>query len=297
VATQAVYTVEAPAKLNLHLDILGRRPDGYHDLRSLFIAVDAADRLRVTLGAAEDGDGLRELVGGVDDRRNTIVRAVELYRRAAGTSAGVGVTVEKRIPLGAGLGGGSSDAAAALRALNHAAAHPLPPETLLKLGAGIGSDVPFFLAGARALVEGRGEKVRPLPIAPRFALVLLVPDFSVDTADAYRRYDHAAPAPPGERVSSDELVRSFAEDPPEKWRFFNSFSSLLFYRFPVFARLETALRAAGALFTGVSGSGSSFFGVFPNRWEAETGLAKIEGRFRFAGVVEPLAELPPVVAV
>ncbi|MBN2354000.1 MAG: 4-(cytidine 5'-diphospho)-2-C-methyl-D-erythritol kinase [Spirochaetales bacterium] len=295
--TEATFIVDAPAKINIHLEIMGSRPDGYHELRSLFAAVDLADRLHVTIGAPDEGDRLRDLIGGVDDRRNTVVRAVELFRRETGSSRAVAVKVEKRIPLGAGLGGGSSDAAAMLKVLNRAAGFPLTKEALILLGVEIGSDVPFFLAGACAVVEGRGERVLPVRNGPRIAMALVVPDFPVGTAEAYRWLDLEEPDFPHKTLSRDDLIRAFLEETPERWRFFNSFSAVLFERYPLFTRLEAGFRKGGALFSGVSGSGSSYFGVFPGRREAEDCLAEIEGSFRFAGVVETLSGLPPVVPV
>ncbi len=167
-------------------------------------------------------------------------------------------------------------------------------EDLFRLGADIGSDVSFFLKGTCAVVEGRGEIVFPVPCPSNLAIALLVPDFSVSTAEAYRWYDEAPPAASRTGIPREEIVQAFRNTRLTDWDFFNSFSTVLSSRYKLYVMLETRLREAGALFTGISGSGSSCFGVFTDRSTAHIGLSKIEGRFRFAGIVEPLREMPPV---
>jgi 4-diphosphocytidyl-2-C-methyl-D-erythritol kinase len=288
------FAIDAPAKINLHLEILGRREDGYHDIRSLFASVNLCDRLRLTPAGPGSGDRIRDLIPDVEDERNTIVRAVALFRRETGWTGNCAVSVEKRIPLGAGLGGGSSDAAATLLLCNRAAGFPLDDATLLRLGAEIGSDVPFFLKGACAVVEGRGERLFPVPPAAGCSVALLVPDFSVNTGEAYRWYDQLPLTPPRSGLSREEIVNAFSRAPVEEWNFFNSFSSVLFARYPLFAELRKRLRDGGAQLSGVSGSGSSYFGVFSDDGQARACIDKIKGPFRFAGVVEPLLEMPAV---
>ena len=165
--------IEAPAKLNLTLEVLGKRPDGYHEIRSVMQTVSLHDKLsfqpandvNITSGSTE-WKPEESLVSG----------AVSLVQRATGCSRGAAIEVEKHIPLVAGLGGDSSDAAATLRGLNQLWELGLPQRKLLELAAELGSDVPFFIDGGTALVEGRGETLTPLPPLPRMWFVLVVPD-------------------------------------------------------------------------------------------------------------------------
>jgi 4-diphosphocytidyl-2-C-methyl-D-erythritol kinase len=284
-------SIEAPAKINLHLEITGRRADGYHDLRSLFAAISLCDRLTVSFGPESADDRLEPLPDGLDPHDNTVRKAIETFRRETGSSESVAVRLEKKIPIGSGLGGGSSDAAAMLRLLNELYDHPLSDDALLKLGAAIGSDVPFFLRSACAVVEGRGEMVFPVAAAA-CSIVLLVPDFSINTAEAYGWYDQLPMAPPAIDISRDDIVKTFTNAPPAEWNFFNSFSSVLFARYPVLCTLQKRLRAEGALFTGVSGSGSSNFGIFSDDAKARAAMDRIDGSFRFAALVKTLDVLP-----
>ena len=172
-------TVEiAPAKLNLGLRILGRRPDGYQDIVSVLLTVDLCDRLVFT--PAPPGETRvfcdnPDLPGGPE---NLVHRAVEILRRATGAGHGVRVDLNKRIPMGAGLGGGSSNAATALRALDRLWGLDLRPERLAALAAELGSDVPFFLTGGTAVVTGRGERIRPVDWEGDFWYVLVYPRVS-----------------------------------------------------------------------------------------------------------------------
>ena len=175
-----VCIIEAPAKINLHLRIGAKRPDGYHDLESLFVPLAFGDTLRFE-AASTAFDPVNH-----DD---LIWKAVSLFRERSGLSFGLAIEVEKRIPLGAGLGGGSSDAASTLIALNFLAGGIFSMKELGEMAALLGSDVPFFLYGGAAFVSGRGEIIKPVKTPEDLWVVLLKPPFSSNTADAYEMLD------------------------------------------------------------------------------------------------------------
>lgn len=192
--SRAALLVKAPAKVNLGLRVFGRRRDGYHQVRTLLAAVDWSDTLCFEPG----GHGVRLECSDPEiptDGRNLVLKAVSRLEEHLGRRLpGVRIRLEKRIPVGRGLGGGSSDAAAALTALNRLFDLGLRRPTLVRLAARIGMDVPFFLYGGLAVATGRGEQVFPLAAAPELWLVLLLPDFGVATEAAYRSLSSSQPA-------------------------------------------------------------------------------------------------------
>jgi len=306
-------TIEAPAKLNLHLKVGGRRPDGFHDIESLFLALAFGDTLYVEAVPPEAATPpeismngpLALQLGG----ENIISRAISLFRERTGFNQGLKVTVEKRIPLGGGLGGGSSDAAAALLALNRLAADGglLSAAELAEMGASLGSDVPFFLCGAfapapAAWVTGRGERIQPLELPEslqKLAFVLVNPGFPSDTAEAYRLFDkthtedteiHGGHG--GENLGFSDILNHLKSPctpcPPclremPSFPFFNDFLPVLATsdKGAVYQRVIGELRELGAEFAGLSGSGSTCFGVFSGREQAEAARESLLKRWPF----------------
>lgn len=185
-------TLHAPAKLNVNLEVLCRREDGYHEIDTLMIRLPGLhDTLVVSLADTTtleiDGSTLS------NDESNLVLRAVRAYEARIGAAFLVSVRLEKRIPIGAGLGGGSSDAASTLLALDRISSSPLGPEALIELASGLGSDVPFFLMDGMVRSTGRGEIVRPVAAdVPRWPVLVVKPQFSVATPDAYRRWSESA---------------------------------------------------------------------------------------------------------
>ena len=186
-----ILSGEAPAKVNRELRLGGRRPDGYQEIRSRLVSIDLADRVSVERGA-----GSLELVteglavpGG---ESNLVVRAARLLAERLGRTPDVRILLEKRVPVGAGLGGGSSDAARTLALLARLWEAPASEEELASIAALLGSDVPFFLTGGEADVAGRGERVTPLADSPPVELLLLVPPFAISTAEAYEAHRRLA---------------------------------------------------------------------------------------------------------
>lgn len=276
-----VHSVLAPAKINLHLRVYGRRADGFHGIRSVFQAISLADGLSV--GSLKQSNKI-EICGDFDCpvKATTIYKAVLAWREATGDSRGVELRVAKRIPAGAGLGGGSSDAAATLRALNALSGLGLGAERLASIGAKVGSDVPFFLfsatVGAAALVSGRGEIVEPFPGREDFGLLLCLPGFPSSTPAAYALLDRERPDDAAEADPSAEALLGAYRGEPASWPYANSFEGPLFRAYPALAEAAAALRFEGASFVRMSGSGSTVYGVFPTGEEAASAALRLEGR-------------------
>lgn len=273
----AGFRILAPAKVNLWLRVLGRRPDGFHELDTLFQAVDLCDEVTVSR-RDQAGVGLR--VEGADvgpARENLAYRAALAFRDAAGpgaASGGVEILLRKRIPAGAGLGGGSSDAAAVLRCMNAVWGNPLVPAVLVEVGASLGSDVAFFLGGsALARGRGRGERLESLPSLPEARLVLVLPPAHVATGPAYGALArHRMVHGPG---SSD-----VPPDATPSWRVLagwavNDFELVVPLAHPPVAASLAALRTSGARPALLSGSGGACFGVFPDGEGATAAAARI----------------------
>ena len=260
----------APAKINLGLRVLNRGSDGYHELRTIFQTISLADHLTVAYDPGGDG----EVAFNCDDaslstRNNLAVWAAESLLRAGGWRGSVAIELEKRIPAGAGLGGGSSDAAAVLLALRRLLKPRPRAEMLAEVAAELGSDVPFFLQGGTAVGLGRGEEVYPLPDQPRRRLVLVAPEIRVSTAEAYRTLWQSRARLTaaqrrhiinGFRASIAASEKSGALDPAGLP--VNDFEPVVFQQFPVLKKWKKRLIEAGASVAMMSGSGSAVFGVF-----------------------------------
>jgi 4-diphosphocytidyl-2-C-methyl-D-erythritol kinase len=282
--------VAAPCKINTHLRVMDRRTDGFHDIESVFQALSFGDELRFVSLKERFVCDVR-MDGPVPPERNIVYKAVSAFRLATGFDGGVRIDIEKRIPFGAGLGGGSSDAAAALVALNRMSGSTLSPEGLERLAAELGSDVPFFQSGGTALVTGRGERVRPIDANLSYAVVLVHPGFSSDTAAAYRLLDEArANGSIGSYAGiSIERVSAAVRSDPSQWPFFNDFLPALRRTAPAYDTLLEDLRASGALFSALSGSGSACFGIYSNLSQAYEAEKSLVGRWPTVRTAVPLA--------
>lgn len=183
----------AYAKVNLTLDVLGKRPDGYHDLQSVMQTISIRDDIEIDIETGEPWRLVCDKEWIPTDERNLAWKAAKVYFDALKLDPnGITIRITKRIPSEAGLGGGSADAAAVLRALNRHYGNPLSILALAELGAAVGSDVPFCVIGGTAMVEGRGERIRKLPDMPDCVFVVCKPDFSISTPDLYKKIDEAA---------------------------------------------------------------------------------------------------------
>lgn len=261
-------TVFAPAKLNLFLAVTGRRTDGYHDLVSVVAPLEFGDTLTVEPAA---GFSLRCSDPEVpQDASNLVLRAARAFAAATGWSGGATFHLEKRIPPGAGLGGGSSDAVAALRGLQALAgpAHALDPQRLADLAAQLGSDCPLFLAGAPVVMRGRGERVTPLPAEAARRLrgrrvVVFKPGFGIPTPWAYARLAAAAPAGYLPAAEAEARVAAWSEDAtlPVESLLFNNMEPPAFAKFVALPALLDQLRDRFGLVPRMSGSGSACFAL------------------------------------
>jgi 4-diphosphocytidyl-2-C-methyl-D-erythritol kinase len=279
--TPAALAVFAPAKLNLFLRVLARDTDGFHGLETLFCPVDLADELR---GERREGTGVTIEVEGADvgpAEKNLAVRAAALVLQATGNRFAVHLRLLKRIPVQAGLGGGSSDAAAALVLVNQLAGNPVPRHELLQLAARLGSDIPFCLSGgALALAWGRGERLLRLPPLPAAPVLLLLPPVPIATAEAYGWLDAARPS--GSRRGAVALDL----DALSRWGDIgrmagNDFESPVFGRHPEVRAAFEALVGTRPLVCRMSGSGSALFAVYRSerdRDDAAMMLGRRHGR-------------------
>lgn len=248
--------LSAAAKVNLALEILGRRADGYHEITTVMQAVDLSDRI-----VLEDAETLEVRTGasGVPtDERNLALKAAAAVREAAGVGRGVRITLDKRIPVAAGLGGGSTDAAAVLLGLNRLWGLRWPAARLVEVATGLGMDVPFFLDGGVALATGRGERIEPLS-GGTLALVLVNPGFPVSTAQMYAR---VTPAMFSDGSRARALAAALRSRRPARVAasLYNGLEAAA-GAYPQIRQMQAALLAAGALGAVMSGSGPTVFGV------------------------------------
>lgn len=252
-------TLYAPAKINLTLAVTGRRPDGYHTLRSVMQAVDLCDT--VTL-SRRDQPGIELILSDPSlpaDDRNTAWRAAAVFARETGFSTGVRIQVEKYIPQQAGMAGGSADAAGVLCGLNRLAGEPCTVDALCRMGAQVGADVPFCVRGGCALAEGIGDKLTPLPGLPACTLVVVKPPVGVSTAAAYRRVDEAAGIL---QPSADDMCRVLAAGdlPGVGQALGNVFEQAM--ALEEVAALRAAMAAYAPEGSLMTGSGSAVFALF-----------------------------------
>ena len=275
-------SIPAYAKLNLTLEVLGKRPDGYHELRSLMCSLALHDTLRLEPAAAiEVRCSLPELVGP----GNLAHRAALLLRAATNYSGGATINIEKRIPVAAGLGGGSSDAAATLIGLNRLWDTGLPGEALQDLAAQLGSDVPFCLAGGVALASGRGEILRPLPPLPPAIILLVRPPIQVSTASVYAAL---TPDGYGDGAASERLATLAYATPPVDWPLVNALQPVTLRAYPLVGEVLELLRELGAAPVLMCGSGPTCFGFFDTAEEAERGARAARDRGWEAWVTGPI---------
>jgi 4-diphosphocytidyl-2-C-methyl-D-erythritol kinase len=282
--------VHAPAKINLGLAVGSRRPDGYHDLQTILVRINLSDEITLTrkpkgisLMLQPPTPSLRRFTVPTG-KTNIAVEAAALFLKQTGIPGGVQIQLLKRIPVGAGLGGGSSDAAAVLKGMNRLFGRPLTPASLSALALELGSDVPFFLARSSSIASGRGEELKPVSL-PKLWLVLYIPSFPVSTAWAYSALDRSrrtgqltgvvfSPMIAVARLQADGLAAFGAT-------LHNSFESVVFTRHPELRQVKCRLLASGAVAALLSGSGSTLFALLP----ADAGRrAAVLRRLRRSGV-------------
>lgn len=268
--------LKARAKINLTLDVIGKRPDGYHEVAMVMQTIDLYDRITLT---AVDGDievsaNNPEIPLGP---ANLVYKAAELLR-PGGFSGGVHIHIEKNIPMAAGLAGGSTDAAAVLQGLNRLWRLNRSIEDLLELGSRIGSDVPFCILGGTALAAGRGEKLTPLKAAPAMWLVLAKPPVGVSTKEVYGRFEpELVDRRPDNEAMIGALVAGDTHAVTEN--LVNVLESVTLRLYPEVAALKESMIRAGAQAALMSGSGPTVFGLVPDRIIAEQVAERLKQEF------------------
>jgi 4-diphosphocytidyl-2-C-methyl-D-erythritol kinase len=270
-------------KVNLLLNILGRRADGFHELETVLHPVNLCDRLTFTRGDA----GVELSCSGADlpaDANNLIYRAAAAFLQTAKINVGIKIHLEKRIPLAAGLGGGSGNAATTLLALNELFGQPLSQASLSGLAASLGSDVPFFLQNRPALATGRGEKIQPLDFFPALrgkAFLLIHPGFGIATPWAYQKLACFPDALNGRRGRAAELIAKLQTNnwPAVADGFYNSLEAPALEKFPILELFQEFLRENGALAALMSGSGSTTFAIVENISTGGSLVKKFKAKF------------------
>jgi len=267
----------APAKVNLYLDILARRADGYHEIETVFVPLpEPADRVRVS---AADADGIHLTCSAPElsaDRRNLAWRAAEVFAESAKRPPRWRIAIEKRIPVSAGLGGGSSDAAAVLRALNRLHGDPLDREALHAAARSLGADVPFFLDPRPSLAHGIGEILSPIacPVIP--ALVIVNPGFPLSTRWAY---GHCRPGQAPGRLEALLAALAAADLDGLCANAWNGFEDVAFWKFPVLELVIEFLHVCGCRAAHLCGSGPTLYGVCVSKEQAEHAAREAVERF------------------
>lgn len=266
-----IVETSVPAKINLWLEVIRKREDGYHDISSLMVPISVCDRLRIEVFPEDGPVSLScDFPEVPADGRNLAYRAADLFRKACGTGAAIRIDLEKSIPAGAGLGGGSADAAGVLLALNSCFDNVLPGSALSGLARGLGADVPFFLGQKPALATGIGERLEWARGVPDYPLLLIKPPISVPTAWVYQNLKLTRGRP-------QIKLNNFTAHP---WRLgefaANDLESVTVAKYPVVSGLKGWLLGRGALAASMSGSGPTVFGVFASGEAA--GAAEAEAR-------------------
>lgn len=273
-------TTRAFAKINLDLRISGTRPGGYHELRTIFQSIALHDTITCTARPGPFTIRCREATVP-HDRTNLVWRAASALSRMLQRGGSdndvrdVSVTIRKRIPLRAGMGGGSADAAATILALVRLWRPAVSLSDLQHMARGVGADVPFLLTGGTALGLGRGDEIYPLADVPRWSVVVLVPDFGISTPDAYALYDEMQHELGAADVTSQR--------PPDAWSrapvsLVNDLEAPVGRQFPEIAVMKAALRAEGATHAAMTGSGSAVFGLFAQQSRAAAAARRLRDR-------------------
>jgi 4-diphosphocytidyl-2-C-methyl-D-erythritol kinase len=266
------------AKINLDLRVLHKNPDGFHEIRTVFHTISLADSLEMEYQPARPKEIVLDDPAAIPD--NLVLRAAQATLDALGIAARLRMRLTKRIPMGGGLGGGSSDAAAVLLALPALARRVLPLEETMRIAQSLGSDVPFFLLGGAAVGAGRGAELYPLPDLAPEPLLVIVPEVQVSTAEAYRALGRgSSPADPSELVGFRSYVWALEQgrSAAAAGSFSaNDFESIVFERHPQLRRIRARLAKLGAAQARLTGSGSALIALFHSMAERRRAAEAIE---------------------
>jgi 4-diphosphocytidyl-2-C-methyl-D-erythritol kinase len=268
--------LKSPAKVNLRLEILRRREDGYHELRTILQKISFCDTLSVSLkkekGISISTDHPRLPIG----RGNLVYRAAQMILKKSEYKGGLHIDIRKEIPLGAGLGGGSSNAATTLKALDQLLEIGLPTKELMKMGLGIGADVPFFFLDGAAIAAGIGERLKKIEL-PDLSYVLINPNFEVSTRWAYQNFILT-------KRHFHFNLQGFVKTPEGISRLlWNDLEGVVSHKYPQIEGMKKMLLSVGALGALMTGSGPTVFGLFSGKREAEKAFKKLEHKVRRSG--------------
>ena len=277
---------KAFAKINISLDVIGKRPDGYHEMLMVMQSVTLSDDVYVELLQGSEVTAQANLRFMPCDDRNLAVRAAKVFFKAQGISdTGAFIRIKKNIPVGAGMAGGSSDAAAVLRALNTLYGKPYDRHGLEALAGGIGADVAFCVSGGTVLATGRGEMLLPLPSLPDCNIVVCKPEFSISTPELFRKLDsvklrcHPDSAGICEALIDGDLSKLAR-------RMYNVFEDVPDRRMSSIAEIKNRMLDCGALGAIMTGTGSAVFGIFPDRQSAEATEKTLSAEYKSVFLTE-----------
>jgi len=261
------FEYKSPAKINLFLRVVGKQPDGYHQLVSLMCPVSLHDRINIQYHSKEMKVTCSD-PQVPDNSNNLAYKAAETFFQAISCDDRVSIAIEKNIPVGAGLGGGSSNAATVLLALNKRYRNPLNPEHFKKIALSLGADVPFFLENTVALVYGIGEHVYPIALDILNPIIIIYPGFSVSTAWAFKNFKFDLTK---EKFDDNKscLISRYKNKTDVNWLsdIRNDLETIIFQRYPILADIKFNLKKLGAYQSVMTGSGSSIIGIFTNKKE------------------------------
>ena len=287
----AAFSLAAPAKINFSLEVLGKRRDGFHEVRMLMAGVSLFDELSFEAWpecVLECSHPDLDCGAG-----NIILRAARLLQKKSGAMPGARIILKKNIPIGAGLAGGSTDAAATLIGLNRLWKLDLGLSELAKLGASLGSDIPFCLESGWAIASGRGEKLKPLSQRKKYQLVLINPGFEVSTKWAYQNVDSL----PGSKRNLSALVYE-ALDAKDFERVnkitLNDLERVTAREYPEIGQMRQNLHDVGALVTRMSGSGPTVWGLFKDETSAGKAEKALKNKYKFVQAVSTISKIPTI---
>ncbi len=278
----------AYAKINLTLDILCKREDGFHDLETIMQTLSLCDDVEIDVQTGKEWTLWCDKEDVPCDSRNLAWKAAELFEQHSGRNlGGVAIRIKKRIPSQAGMGGGSSDAAAVLRMLNRYCGHLFSEMELADLGGRIGSDVPFCVAGGTCMCEGRGERLRRLPAMPECTILVCKPEFGVSTPALYRTIDEKEILRRPDNAAMEQALKAkdLASIARGVW---NVFDPVVSEVHPEMNEIRDVMQQCGALGQQMTGSGSAFFGVMPDAQSAERAAEQLRRRYSCIFICKPV---------
>lgn len=258
-------TLKSPAKINLALKIKEKRKDGYHEIETIMQTIDLSDK--ITIKKKNKGITVKTNIEALNNKENIAYKALLEMKKYIGND-GVEIYIEKNIPIGSGLGGGSSNAATVIKGINKLFNLSLDNDTLYEIAEKLGSDVPFFILGGTSFVTGRGDIIKKLPDLDEFYVVIVNPNFKISAAWAYTEYDKLNKKSNNSLKHLINLIKNKKDITwQEGWE--NDFEEVIFKNYPELLIIKEKLKELGALFVLLSGSGPSIYGIFKNKKQAQ----------------------------